>query len=516
MFYRFLKLLKSLSGKELTASIAVLALVLVSVILYSGHIISTKTVEVAAYGGTWREGIVGQPVFINPVISSNEADHDISKLVFDDLEGLSESIKPDAILKEWTIRLKEGLKWSDGAKITSDDIIFTFDTIVDPESRSPFAASFDGARVERISELEVKFILPSSYVFFEDTLMGLNVIPKHVFGNIPPANFSLSSYAREPVGSGPFKFKSYKKESDGFISEYVLTANKNYGGSAPYIKDFVFKFYGDESRLVKAFNNGDIDGFPVSDPASVKQVSVIKSVYPVASARYYAVFLNSGLVPQFRDINVRKIMSASVPRDEIIKGIFEGFAEPSFGPLAESTEFENEEGSLAGVEFRLTVPDIAPLSAMAESIKAAWEEKGAIVNISALRSADIQESIRNRDYEALLFGNILNVEDDLYSFWHSSKRFYPGLNLALFNSREADLIMEDIRSEADPEERAVLLQELSSVITDNVGAVFTVSPDYLYVAVSRLKGFSAEKAVTASDRLENAEYWYVKTNRKFK
>ena len=506
-----------MSGKELAASIAVLALVLVSAILYSGHVISTRTVEVAAYGGTWREGVVGQPVFINPVISSNEADHDISELVFDDLEGLSESIKPDVFLKEWTIRLKEGLKWSDGAKITSDDVIFTFDTIVDPESRSPFAASFDGARVERISELEVKFVLPSSYVFFEDTLKGLSVIPKHVFGNIPPANFSLSSYAREPIGSGPYKFKSYKKEKDGFISEYVLAANKNWSGPAPYIKEFVFKFYGDESRLVKAFNNGDIDGFPVSDPASIEQVSVIKSVYPVASARYYAVFLNSGLVPQFRDINIRKTMSASVPRDEMIQGIFGGFAEPSFGPLTGNTNPENAaDGSLSGLEFRLTVPDIAPLSAMAEKLKAAWEAKGATVNISALRSADIQESIRNRDYEALLFGNILNVEDDLYSFWHSSKRFYPGLNLALFNSREADLIMEDIRSEADPEKRNVLLQRLSSVITDNVGAVFTVSPDYLYVAVSRLKGFSAEKAVTSSDRLKNAESWYINTNRKFK
>jgi len=517
LFYRFLKLVKSLSGKELAAAVAVLAVLVVAVVLYAGYIVSTKTVEVAAYGGTWREGIVGQPVFVNPVISSNEADHDISELVFDDLNGLSESIKSDALLKEWTVRLKEGLKWSDGAKITSDDVIFTFDTIIDPEARSPFAASFDGARVERVSELEVKFILPSSYVFFKETLKSLNVIPKHVFGNIPAANFSLSSYAREPVGSGPYKFKSLKKEKDGFISEYVLAVNKNYHANAPYIKEFVFKFYGDEEKLIKAFNNGDIDGFPASDPASVKEVSVIKTVYPIPSARYYAVFLNSGLIPQFRDLAVRQTMSSSVPREEMVNDVFGGLAEQSFGPLSGGTSPETSaDGSLAGLEFRLTVPDIAPLSTMAGNLKSAWEAKGAVVNISALRSADIQESIRNRDYEALLFGNILNVEDDLYSFWHSSKRFYPGLNLALFNSREADALMENIRSEADPEERAALLDSLSSVITDNIGAVFTVSPDYLYVASPRLKGFSADKATTAANRLENAESWYVNTNRKFK
>ncbi|MFA5052686.1 MAG: ABC transporter substrate-binding protein [Parcubacteria group bacterium] len=498
------------------AIIAVSAVLLIAIILYVGYLINTKTVQVAAYGGVWREGIVGQPVFINPIISSNEADHDISKLVFDDLEGLSESIKPDPFLKEWTIRLKEGLKWSDGEKITSDDVIFTFDTITDPESRSPISVSFDGASVQRISELEVKFTLPSSYVFFEETLKGMVVIPKHIFGSIPPANFSLSSYAREPVGSGPYKYKSYKKEKDGFISEYVLVANKNYHGKAPYIKEFTFKFYTDEGELIKAFNNGDIDGLPTSDPGLLSQISVIKNVHPIPSSRYYAVFLNSGLITQFRNLSLRKALSSSVPRDEIINDVFSGYAEPSFGPVQGSPEPGVTDTSLSGLEFRLTVPDIAPLSAMALRLKEAWEAKGAVVNISALRSADIQESIRNRDYEALLFGNILNVKDDLYSFWHSSKRFYPGLNLALFNNREADLIMEDIRSEADPETRSVLLQDLSSVITDNVGAVFTVFPDYLYVSSPRLKGFAADVAVTSSDRLDNAEEWYVNTNRKFK
>jgi len=521
LFYKLIQLFKSLNKKEAIAIVVATAVILVAAIFYAGYFINTHTIQVASYGGMWREGVVGQPVFINPVISVNETDHDIIELVFNDLEGLSTSIKPNLLFQEWTVRLAEDLKWSDGARITSDDIIFTFEAITDPSARSPLAASFEGASAERISELEVKFSLPASYVFFSETLSNLKVIPKHIFSAIPPANFGLSTYIREPVGSGPYKFKSYKQRPDGFISEYTLVANQNYHGKIPYIKNFIFKFYKDEALLIEAFNNGRIDGLPVADPALLSQIAVIKSAHSIPSTRYFAVFLNPGLIPQFRDINIRKSLSHFAPREKLVNDIFKEFARPSFGPFAAKTIQADElfvpaENSLVGLEFRLTVPDVAPLPAMANELKTAWEAEGAVVDVRVLRAADIQESIRNRDYEALLFGNILSIPNDLHSFWHSSKRFYPGLNLAFFNNQEADKIMEYVRSETAPEKKQDLLKRLSAVIIDNIGAVFTVFPDYIYVTSPRLNGFIAEKAITSADRLDNVELWYVKTNRVFK
>ena len=521
MFYKLIQLFKSLNKKEALAIIVAVAVISIAIIFYAGYFINTHTIQVAAYGGLWREGVVGQPVFINPAISVNEVDRSIIELVFDDLEGLSTSIKPNLLFQEWTVRLQEDLKWSDGIKITSDDIIFTFEVITDPNARSPLTPSFEGASVERISELEVKFSLPASYVFFGETLGSLKIIPRHIFNTIPPANFGLSSYVREPVGSGPYKFKSYEKEQDGFIREYALTINKNYHGKAPYIRDFIFKFYENENLLIEAFNNGRIDGLPITDPALLSQIAVIKSVHSIPSTKYYAVFLNSSLISQFRDINIRKTMSYFTPREKLVNDVFSGLAKPSFGPFVTKTAQKDEsfvpvKNSLAGLEFTLAVPDVVPLPAIANKLKTAWESQGAIINVQILRATDIQESIRNRDYEALLFGNILSIPSDLHSFWHSSKRFYPGFNLAFFNNQEADTLMEYIRSEAVTEKKEDLLQRLSSVIINNIGAVFTVFPNYIYVTSPRLNGFVTEKAITSTDRLDNAELWYVETNRIFK
>lgn len=498
------------------ALIAAAAVFIISVSLYSVWFISEKTVAVPAEGGTWREGVVGQPVFINPVISSNDADQDISRLVFASLFDLSESIKPDEENRVWTVRLKEGLVWHNGEKITSDDVIFTFETLINPETRSPYSSAFDGASVSRVSELEMKFVLPSSYVFFESSLKDLRVIPKNIFGNVPPANFHLSSYVREPIGSGPYKFKSYKTEKDGFISEYRFVRNESWSGKKPYIKEVVFKFYKDSDSLTEAMNSGEVDGFAVSDPSVIDDIIVRRNVVSLKAPRYYAIFLNPAVSSKFKDSAVRFALSEAIPRNEIIADIMKGSASPAFTPLSSSPVERSETVDISGLEIPLAVPDIVPLPAIAEKIKQAWEAKGAIVTIEIKRPSDIQEDIKNRNYSALLFGNVLSVKEDLYSFWHSSKRFYPGLNLAMWNDHETDSLLEEIRMEPDKERREFLLDKLNARFTLETPAAFIASPDYIYVVSPRLKGMTDSGVVTLSDRFLSISDWYLNTVRKVK
>ena len=108
----------------------------------------------------------------------------------------------------------------------------------------------------------------------------------------------------------------------------------------------------------------------------------------------------------------------------------------------------------------------------------------------------VNNTITNRSYEALLFGNVLGPSSDLYSFWDSSQAFYPGLNLAIYQNSSVDKLIENARqSKSD----ALTTQDLAtaqSAIENGYPAVFLYSPDYVYVVNNNVQGIST----TLSDR----------------
>jgi len=185
---RVFKIILALTRKERIIFIGALIVLLVSTITYGVIIAQTKTYKVAAEGGEFKEGLVGQPVFINPVIPTTEVDRDIARIIFSSVSEVADSIKRSDDGKSWNVRLKENVFWHDGERLTADDVIFTLETIQDPDSRSPLHASFQGVAAERVSELEIQFVLQNTYVFFEnDHLKNLRIIPEHIFGSKVPS-----------------------------------------------------------------------------------------------------------------------------------------------------------------------------------------------------------------------------------------------------------------------------------------------------------------------------------------
>jgi peptide/nickel transport system substrate-binding protein len=516
----------------------------------SGLVIVKSTRAVPAPGGDYSSGFLGQPTYINPVIASSEIDKSLVRLIFSNLNDLADKIEPSADGRIWKVRLKENPRWQDGEKLTSDDVIFTIQKIQDQETSSPLFTAWQGVAAQRLSELELQFSLVNPYVFFSDTLRNLYILPKHLFADVPPPNWRLSDYNLKPVGSGYYKFSSYEKRPDGFIYLYKLESWNQYFGDKPLIQNLDFEFFSQKDDLIKNFNSGQIDGFSGLEPADLTQIKRPYEAISFNLPSYYAVFLNQSKSVPLKDLGVRKALAFALNRENLVNEALGGRGRHATGPIPEGNpyfdeDFANVTSSLEAastsleqsgwkinaqgfrektvgstkvpLELNLTVPQVNFLIKTAELLKEVWEKIGFKINLIPQPPDDVSGNIiKNRDYEMLLFGNVLGKSPDLFSFWHSSERFYPGLNLALYNNKKADSLIESIRQNLDDEKRKAQFNDLQGLIINDYPATFLYSPDYLYIASKNLHGLEGEFVSEPSDIFIRANKWYLKTARVLK
>ncbi|MCD6402342.1 peptidoglycan-binding protein [bacterium] len=173
---------------------------------------------------------------------------------------------------------------------------------------------------------------------------------------------------------------------------------------------------------------------------------------------------------------------------------------------------EKQETTLFKID--LTTVDQPELEKTAEILKKQWKKIGVKVEIKIVDSTFIErEIIKPREYEALLFGEILSKTPDPYPFWHSSQRIDPGLNLSYYENKEVDKVLRGNRECLDEEKRRNYLEKFQDLLSEDAPAVFLYNPNFIYWVSEEIKGVNLRKAVNPSYRLGNIEKWYIKTKR---
>jgi peptide/nickel transport system substrate-binding protein len=544
------KIFFALTQQERIVFLAASGIAVVSFCVVSGISISRATTTVPTAGGEFTDGIVGQPEYVNPVMASSETDLDIVKMIYSNVPDIADSITPSPDGKTWTVRIKPNLHWQDGEQLTSDDVIFTVQSVQNPDAESPLAANWQGIAANRASELEVQFTLPAPYAFFGDDLNNLYIIPKHIFGDVPPGNWRLSDYDLKPVGSGPYQFASYNQGSDGFISSYQLTAWKNSFNEQPLIQNFTFSFFRNEDDLVQSFDTGTIDGFAPASPADIAAITRPYDLSRLRTTDYYAIFMNQSVNQALQDPAVRNALSLAIDRNGLVADALAGNGIPDGGPIPPDAAYSSpavgiptSSASLAStmldaagwklgadggrsknlrtatipLQVTLTVPDIDFLVKTAEIIQADWQNIGVSTTIATDSPETIMDDIVNdRSYEALLFGNILGPSSDLYPFWDSSQRFSPGLNLAIYGNPTVDDLIETARTTMNDASRTEEFAEAQNDIVADTPAIFLYSTDDLYATGNDVQGIATSTLSDPSDLFGDAPNWYLETTRALK
>lgn len=511
------------------------------------------TKPVPQKGGEYVEGIIGQPVYVNPLLSqSNEADSDLVQLIYSgllkyDKQGnlvgdLAERYEVSEDKKTYTVYLKKGIKWHDGEAFNASDVYFTLKILQDPAYKSLLRYNWQGVEIRQIDDYTLDFSLKDPYFGFLNNLT-IKILPKHIWENVVPEKFSLVEFNLRPIGCGPYKLADLQKDSSGTVLSYGLKAFKDYFEGEPYISNITFNFYPDYDSMISAYNGKEIMGMNSIPPDKLQNIKNHVNIYELNIPHYFAVFFNQIKSVSLAHDEVRKALAYGVNRQEIIERVFQGKAEAVYSPFLPLTQEKSEdikkyefnpdeankileengwkraengirEKDGTKLEIEISTLDWPELAQTADILSSQWEKIGVKTTVNIMAVSDLQQNhIRPREYESILFGQITSFDPDLYSFWHSSQKRDPGLNLSLFEDKNADSLLEAIRQESDEGERIKKYQEFQNILAEKIPAIFIYSNYYLYPVSQKVKGVDIKNINAPSWRFADISKWHIKTSR---
>lgn len=514
-------------------------------------------VRVPDTGGTYTEGLVGAPEYLNPLYAvSNDVDRDLTRLLFAGLirfnergemePDLAESVTTSPDSASYTVTLRQGLTWSDGERVTSDDIRFTIEAIKNPAYRSPLKSNFNSVTVETVDERTVRLNLATTSAPFVENLT-LGILPAHLWTVVDPKNALLTDLNRKPVSVGPYQFESLAKDPSGHIRSYTLVRRTQGMPRAPYIERLVFKFYSDFDEAATALTNRNVNGLALLPVDTLEHALKVRKGlihHRLRLPQYTAVFLNPRAQEALAMSGVRKALALSLDRAKIIDEVLRGEGAVIEGPIlpgalgfdasASTTPYDldasrallDKEGWTLpeGTSVRTHTKSMQPLAitlttvsqpeqfAAAELIQKQWQALGVKVDLQVVDPLKIFELIRPRAYQAFLLSEITGVDPDPYPFWHSSALGEQGLNLANFSDRDADILLEEARKTVDPAIREEKYRAFQRIIFRETPALFLYTPLLAYAIDQEIQGVTLVGMANPSDRFAHIEQWFLKTN----
>ena len=554
----WIKFWKHLNFKEKIWFGVFSVIILFSISFLVGNFYRSQTKIIPAQGGTYVEAIPESPHNFNPVLSTNDADRDATRLIFSSLLKYNErgELAPDLASsydvskdgKTYTVKLKSGITWHDGEPFSSEDVVFTINAIQNSEYASPLRNSWQGIKAEAVDANTVVLTLKTPYAAFTPNLAFLGILPKHIWKTVMPQNFPLAEFNLKPIGTGPYKFVKLAKDSLGRIISLNLSANENYFAGAPNIKNIILRFYISEEEAVSAFNRKEVDGLMLQTAQNKNQLRGIEnsSFFSLPSLRVYAIFFNTDhelLGASY----IREAINYAINRDNILNKLFSNEGKIAIGPipptlpgsspnlvgysynlqktveiLEKNKWVKNEEGiyekklgkDKETTPLKFTIITTKSIQLAATLIKDDLKSAGIDSELKIVSLGELQQSyIRTKNYEAMLIGESYTSAADPYVFWHGAAIKDPGLNLSLYNNKKVNKILEDARLISDPAKRATKLEEFQKLVLSDAPAAFLYSPNYIYVVKNSVKNINLVKLDISSARYSKISEWSMETER---
>jgi len=482
-------------------------------------------------GGTLRGNFNAEPQTLNPLTYKDVYAAIVHDRVFESLiERDPDTLEFGGLLAErWevsadgkviTFYLNPKARFSDGTPVTADDVVFTYETIMNPKIDARSVASYfeDCQGCEKVDNLTVRFTWKKVYFKSLET-SGILVIPKHVYEFKDPNEFNEIN--DKLVGSGPYKFGEWKTGQ-----HLVLVRNENYWRRPPAIDRVAWRFILEDQAAVQALLAGELDELGVAPEWWVKLEPRADVRERFQMLRYsspgngYTYIGWNNAKPLFADRRVRLAMTHLVWRRELMKYLLYDIGEVITGPFwSKSPQYdrtiqpwpfsreealrllkeagwedrngdgwlENEKGER--FEFELCSATGNPLTRdIVRILQEELRRVGMDMHVRLYEWSVFTLKLDNHDFDAVMLGWSGAVEDDPYQIWHSSQIADRGSNFISFRSVEADRLIEEARVTLDAAKRSAIYHRFHRLLHEQQPYTFLWSRESLRLVSKRIKG----------------------------
>ena len=444
------------------------------------------------------------PSRLNPILANDSASSEISDWLFNglfkydkdgnitpELASSYEFITPTKLI----VKLKDNILWHDKVKLTSKDVIFTYEQIINPSVFNSIKSNFNEVQsVKALDDLTVEIIYKKPYFkALEIWMVGL--LPYHILKD--EKNLMTSSFNKNPIGTGSYKIKEFKSAQD-----IELIANPDYFDGKPKIDKILYKFLPDPNTSFLYLKQKKLDIGGLTPMQASRQIDDnFKNNFEMLSRPSFGFsYLGFNLEnPKFKDIKVRQALSLAINRQELVDILFFGYAKVCNGPfmpgsfayndsvketkqnLEKAKQLLKEAGydEKNPLSFELitnTGNDIRVNTAQILQYQLA--KVGVELKIRVMEwQAFLNTVVHPRKFETVLLGWSLALMPDAYPLWHSSSSKLGGFNLVGYKKEKVDELIEKGSVTINKDELSTIYKDIFKIVAEDLPYLFLYIPD---------------------------------------
>ena len=433
---------------------------------------------------------------LDPRLMRDTTAYRVNNLLYDGLVQLDASLRPVPDLAVswenpeptvWIFHLREGVQFHDGETLTADDVVFTFETILDPSMNARFRSLYTPiSSISAVDDLTVRIELSEPYAPLL-SYMDMGIVPKHVVdggGDLSAA----------PVGTGPMRLARWDRGS-----KIVLESFDGYWGGQPPLQALEFIIVSDNTARAQAFEAGDLD--IIQSPLSPQDIRRLEADsdfahHVVGGLGITYLNFNTG-VPLLSDPAMRHALAMLVDQDTVVGQIYEGVDEVATSILlpsswAFSAEVRQPTFDPDGAKARLA--DLGWTDSDGDGVLDKDGEKLSLVlsthsedpnriqsveylqNLFTMNGVDAEigisdwpsfsTGVQNGQHEIALLGwlNIVDPDRLMYGQLHCD----GGLNWGGYCNADVSALLDKGRSSLDVGERTAAYQDAAAAVADEV------------------------------------------------